>query len=170
MKLLLFSGLLVCFLACAQKSSIWKNTKRDGYVLLGKASLGKLFFSDSFPWLTKGIAEYPATDTAALSWIKQNKARLSFEVYAATWCSDTWNLLPKFFKVLGTAQIHHSKVPIYLLNRRKHLPHWLIRPWGVRSVPMFIVKLDGSVMGRIVESLPAGVSMEMAIRNCCDKR
>ncbi len=114
------------------------------------------------------MTEYTPLDTEALNWIKQHATHLNFEVYAATWCSDTWNLLPKFFKVLEESGIQGSSV--ILLDRKKHLPYRLIRPWGVRSVPMFIVKLDGSVMGRIVENLPAGVSMEMAIRNCCDKR
>ena len=83
-------------------------------------------------------------------------------VFAGTWCSDTQNLLPKFYKSLDDAGIARERVKLYLLDEQKNSPEQLEKQYQVVSVPTFIVLQNGKELGRIVESVQQSIEADLA--------
>ncbi|KAB2918132.1 MAG: thioredoxin family protein [Bacteroidetes bacterium] len=74
-----------------------------------------------------------------------------FIVFGGTWCGDTKNLLPKFYKILDTLAAP-PKVTLVLVDMNKQSGTDLEEQYKIEYVPTFIILKDGKEVGRVVES------------------
>lgn len=74
-----------------------------------------------------------------------------FLVFGGTWCGDTKNLLPKFYKILDTLAAQ-PKVTLVLVDMNKQSGTDLEEQYKIEYVPTFIILKDGKEVGRVVES------------------
>lgn len=75
-----------------------------------------------------------------------------FLVFGGTWCGDTKNLLPKFYKILDTLAAP-PKVTLVLVDMNKHSGTGLEKQYNIEYVPTFIILKDGKEVGRVVETI-----------------
>ena len=88
-------------------------------------------------------------------------ANYRFVVFAGTWCGDTKDLLPKFYKVLIEAGIDQHTVELYGVNRKKealNIEHTL---YNIKNIPTIIVMYQAREVGRIIESVSTSIEEEL---------
>ena len=77
------------------------------------------------------------------------------------WCSDTQNLLPKFFKTIDAAGIPRTQVKLYMVDEQKNSPDKQEKQYAVVSVPTFIILENGQEKGRVVESVQQSIEADL---------
>lgn len=109
---------------------------------------------ESFDWfakqyegykvLKKGIKELKAVD-------KVTDYRIV--IVMGTWCGDSHQQVPRFYKVLDELGFPQDKVLMVLVDEQKNDPSGLGKQFKIKYVPTFIFLDDNSnELGRIVES------------------
>ena len=129
-------------------------------MLVGTASRTSLN-DPAFSWFKKGYDSYKPT-AAALKVIKPQASTLHIEVFGGTWCDDTHELLPKFYKVADEAKITDSQITLHLVNRDKKTKDGSSEKYKIVNVPTYIIIKDGKEIGRIVESAKISIEADLA--------
>ena len=136
-----------------------KNTTAKNYIVVKDSSTkilsGKLNRSviendTAFKWFKENI-QYGEADAAAVTAIKKNVDKFSLVVVAGTWCHDSWNLLPKFYRLIRTAGFPESKILFIGVDRKKIAFNNLQAPYAILHTPTFIVLQNGKEIGRVTE-------------------
>lgn len=134
---------------------------KDGSKMLVGTSTRARLDDPAFPWFRKGYDAYkPAA--APLKIIKGQAPALHIEVFGGTWCDDTHDLLPKFYKVVDAVKISDSQITLHLVNRDKKTKDGTSEKYKIVNVPTYIVIKDGKEIGRIVESVKTSVEADLA--------
>lgn len=82
-------------------------------------------------------------------------------VVLGTWCGDSRREVSRFVRALELAGNVPLGVSYIGVDRKKEAPGFDAKAMGVRFVPTFIVKRDGSEVGRVVESSPEGIERDV---------
>jgi thiol-disulfide isomerase/thioredoxin len=78
----------------------------------------------------------------------------------ATWCPDSKRELPRFFAIMDGVGMNEAMLTMVGVDRTKKDPEGLTEKWGITRVPTFVFLRDGREVGRVVEKLPAGTTLE----------
>lgn len=125
---------------------------------------GREVLSDtvSYPWYAENYDDY----TPNPAWVDTLAANLTPKheilVFGGTWCGDTKNLLPKFYRVMD-ALPSPPKITLVLVDRKKKSGKKAEKPYNIEFVPTFIVLKDGKEEGRIVESVQTSIEKDLAL-------
>ncbi len=156
--------ILLCLFSVKQISAqdfVREVDKKTGKVLLrGSIAFDNILNESSCSWLAKGAAEYHPMQ-GSIDGLKKMAGDYRFVVFAGTWCGDTKELLPKFYKVLTEAGIDLHAVEMYGVNRKKealNIEHLL---YNIINVPTIIVMYKQHEIGRIVESVSSTIEQEL---------
>ncbi len=157
-----FFFVLILFSACSVSGTKFLSTEKyatsrdEGHEGNSKILKGiinrKLLENDTaFKWLADNY-KYANPDAKAIEAFKNKKDKFSIIVFGGTWCHDTQNLLPMFYKLVDKSGFDASKVFLIGVNRAKTTIKKLEVKYAIKNVPTFIVidKL-GIEIGRIVE-------------------
>ena len=92
----------------------------------------------------------------AISELRKNKENIRFVVFGGGWCSDTRKALPKFYKVVESANISADKIELYGVDHEKRSEKQKDSKlksdeFGIDRVPEFIVFYNGKEVGRLNE-------------------
>lgn len=82
-------------------------------------------------------------------------------IFGGMWCSDTKELLPKFFKMSDQVNISRGDVTVYFVDEQKKSEQGLEKKYNITSVPTFIVLKDGEEKGRIVETVKTSIEKDL---------
>ena len=137
-------------------------TDKNEKILVGKIQRKQLT-TEAFPWFKKNYDSYNSAASTDILYLKAYRDRVTFLVFAGTWCDDTQNLLPKFFRVLDEAQFPATAVTMYGVDRNKKTLRNEADKYLIVNVPTFLVYKDGKEVGMIVESVKK--SMEVDLKN-----
>lgn len=99
-----------------------------------------------------------APDTAVLRLLSKGLDNISMKVIMGTWCGDSKEQVPRFYKILDLLKFDYSRLSLICVDRTKSAPGIDIAPLKINLVPTFIFYRDDKEIGRIVET-PA-VSLE----------
>lgn len=119
-------------------------------VLKGYLNRSVLENDTAFKWFAENI-KYGTADTAAVRSFHDNKANFSLVVVGGTWCHDTQNLLPVFYRLIDKSGFPENKITLIGVDRDKKGPEDLEKNYSIVSVPTFIVMKNGKEVGRVVE-------------------
>ena len=119
-------------------------------VLKGILSRRVIENDTAFGWFKENM-QYGQVDPDALLQFKQKADLFSLVVFGGTWCHDTQNLLPKFYRLIDKSGFPENKVSLIGVDREKKAPHDLQITWKITNVPTFIVLKNGKEVGRVVE-------------------
>jgi len=113
-----------------------------------------------YPWFKYAYRDYnPAQPTVdSLATLKDH---ITMVVFGGSWCGDTRDLLPKFYKTVETAQIPTYKVTLIGVDRHKHSHDGRSRKYRIKRVPTFILFYDGKEIGRVVETVNHSIGSDM---------
>lgn len=125
----------------------------DGFIDIEK-------IESSNDWFSKGYLAYEPDKIFSDS-IRSLPADRKVIVFAGLWCSDTRDLIPKFYKLSDQVNISRADISLYLLDENKHSQEELEKQFAVTNVPTFIILKDGKEIGRVVESVKTTIEQDL---------
>ncbi len=141
--------------ARAQSSYIMQNSEK---ILVGLTNPDTLMRPE-FKWFSEGVQAYKP-DAKAIKKLQPLKDQIYVEVYFGSWCDDTHNLLPKFYRIIKDLGVNPNHITLRALDRNKHDESNFAVP-GVNNVPYFIFKYGSLETGKIIESVSKSVEDSM---------
>lgn len=87
-----------------------------------------------------------------ISSLKRHREGVDIVIVLGTWCSDSYEQVPKFFKVLDKMKFDQKKVSILCVDREKKAGELEVAKYNIVYVPTFILYRHGKEIGRIVET------------------
>lgn len=120
--------------------------------LLGEVTIDRLNQEPFGEWFAKNHDEYQVDEKTTVDLSKAD----SITIFMGTWCGDSRREVPRFVKILESADYDLSKLKILCLNtgfqNYKQAPEREERGMNIHRVPTFIFHgNDGGEVGRIVE-------------------
>ena len=91
----------------------------------------------------------PNANTVAA--FKAHAGNFKMIIFGGTWCEDTHNILPQFFKMTDAAGYADSNITLIGVDRSKTTLDNLSTAFSITRVPTFIIMKDGKEVGRITE-------------------
>ena len=154
MKNIVVLSFLVFLFSCSTTHKINYTTTLNGHekILQGVINRSIIESDISFPWFTNNY-KYAQPAIAAIESFKNKKNNFSLMVFGGTWCEDTQNLLPLFYKLLDASEYPTKKITLVGVNRAKQSGEdSLSTKYKITNVPTFIVlNKNGEEVGRVVE-------------------
>ena len=84
-------------------------------------------------------------------------------VIMATWCPDSKREMPRYFAIADAAGLSDAVMTMVGVDRSKKDAEGLTEKWAVTRVPTFVFFRKGQEVGRVVEKVPAGSTLEAEI-------
>lgn len=104
----------------------------------------------AFTWYS--TSQQTADTTSSLVRTLSNApANIQFLIFGGTWCEDTQNILPKFFKMQEAARFPDTRIAFVGVDRTKKSIGNLATVMGITNVPTIIVLKNGVEVGRVIE-------------------
>lgn len=158
---LLFAGVAFFFYPLTthaqQKLYEVSTDKENGAkVLKGIVTRADIEKDTSFSWFKQNYALGSANAAAIESCTKQ-AGKFTAVVFFGTWCEDSHNLLPVFYRLMDKAGIPEKDCMLVGTDREKTTLQNLHITYAVTNVPTFIILHNGKEIGRIVEYGKYGV-------------
>ncbi len=82
-------------------------------------------------------------------------------IFLGTWCGDSRRVVSRLLVALERAPSAPFSVRMIAVDRSKRDPDGLSDGQDIRYVPTIIVRRDGAEVGRIVESAPHGIEVDL---------
>lgn len=157
MKKLFLSIIGVVIVACVYSQTGNQTVideKSQMEVMTGKWSREGLKTSDLFK--TFYDAEYASynPETTVLDNIKIARATktITVTIVMGSWCGDSQEQVPRFFKILDILSFQEADVTIICVDRNKKSLNGETDNLGITLVPTFIIYDSGKEIGRIIET------------------
>lgn len=151
MKQIVLALLVFVITGCSStKSSTTPPQKDANGNLIGFATKSDLLQEPYREWFTENYDFYetnPATITSLTPLLKKT----TIKVFLGTWCGDSQEQVPAFYKIIEQANFDQDKLELITLNRSKKTPDNLQEGYNIIRVPTFIFYKKGEEIGRIVE-------------------
>ncbi len=151
-KSLLFSVLFVCLFYTSRSQAPYSvySEKPNEKTYEGIISRQILLADTSFHWYAENEENcYPNPKT--IKALKAQKDSVQLLVFMGTWCSDSHNVIPKFFVLTDSAGFSNDNITLVGVNRKKKTYSHLCEAMGIINVPTIIVMKNGKEAGRVVE-------------------
>ena len=91
-------------------------------------------------------------DQAVLDSLKLKKEGVEILIILGTWCSDSQEQVPRFFKILDKIKFNKKSVQLICVSRDKEAGDVETVNYNIQKTPTFIVYRRGREIGRIVEN------------------
>lgn len=135
----------------AQESNkIGKDAKTGNDILIGAVTREGLINIGT--WFKEEYDLYKP-DTASINFLIQNKENLpNVFVVLGTWCGDSKEHVPHFYKIIDLVDYPASKVFMVSVDRDKKAEGFCLTDFEITLVPTFIFTSKGEEIGRIIET------------------
>ncbi|NHN26436.1 thioredoxin family protein [Flavobacterium jejuense] len=131
----------------------------DG-ILVGLTKKSDLQQDPFRDWFESGYNSYqPNKET--INDIKKLPLDYSITIFMGTWCEDSQNQIPKFYKILNEINFPEKKINLITMKRDKTTPELFEKDLDITNVPTFIFYKDGKEINRIVESPIGNLELDM---------
>ncbi len=117
--------------------------------LVGKAHAEQLKKEPFNTWFDSGYDTYKPEFVNEL---KQTIGTTKISVFMGTWCEDSQNQVPKFYKIMNELGVKTSSIELITMDKSKKTPQNLEAGLNITNVPTFIFYQEGKEVNRIVES------------------
>jgi thiol-disulfide isomerase/thioredoxin len=152
------------------KSNVYKHLNKESYIESrdegheGNSKIIKGVFNrqllesdTAFKWFADNY-KYGQPDANAIEAFKKNKEKFSVLVFGGTWCHDTQNILPAFYKLADKSTFSQKKIYLIGVDRAKTTIQELHTKYKITNVPTFIILNNaGKEIGRVVEYGKSGM-------------
>ena len=101
-------------------------------------------------------------DPAAITTLQQVGQPTEIIVFYGAWCTDSHREIPRFLKIIETANNQNITVTDYGVNRQKQDELGKFEIYGIEFVPTFIVIRNGIELGRIIERPDRSLAEDLA--------
>ncbi|MBD0332069.1 MAG: thioredoxin family protein [Chitinophagaceae bacterium] len=149
-KMLLIAFVVIAIQTIAQPAEVSRDEKNGSKVLKGFITKKDLTTDTAFGWFAENQKGY-TPEQNALQTFRANKDSINIIAFVGTWCSDTKNILPKFFLLTDAAGFPEDRITMLGVDRNKKTIQHLSEAFNIINVPTFIVMKNGKEVGRVVE-------------------
>lgn len=122
------------------KEILYGNCSRSG---LEEGEFGKLF---------EEYYELYEPDKAVLTQLKFKQEGIDILIVLGTWCSDSQEQVPRFFKILDKIRFSKKDVQLICVDSNKEAGEIDVSIYNILKVPTFIIYSKGREIGRIIET------------------
>jgi len=133
---------------------------KDSDVHLAKFKRVNLNNEKIYPWFNKGYNSY-RPDPLIIDSLMKIKQQIRIIVFGGSWCSDTKDLLPAFYKTAEGAGISAKSIRLIGVDRQKDSHDAKSKRYHITNVPTFVFFYKGKEIGRIVESVNQSIEKDM---------
>ncbi|WP_088340691.1 thioredoxin family protein [Robiginitalea sediminis] len=155
-KTLLAAGcgiVLVLFANC--KAQPYHTAERmpdreETEILVGTANFDSLRTAPFGNWFQASVKSYEPNIEKAEQ-LEELLRGVRITTFMGTWCKDSKREVPRFVKILETADYPVEEVEVIAMTRDKTTPQQYEAGMDIINVPTFIFYKDGQELGRIVE-------------------
>jgi len=144
----LYVLLLIFFVSCQTSYKLHTETYKGNDILVGKAKRSDLEKDTYQTWFTTNYKDYQP-DEKIINQLKPVINDYKFTVLLGTWCGDSQEQVPVFFKVLD--QAGYQKQPELYCVPRKYKYYQPAKDYKIIRVPTIIVYYKGKEKARIIE-------------------
>ena len=152
-KLFFLALLLIPSLAFTQKlNQKTRDIKKNNEMLTGYCNREGFSTIDSdFDSAYK--AEYAVyhADAATMQQLEQKMKGVKITVVMATWCGDSKEWVPRFYKIMDELKFKYKKLSLICVDREKQAPGTIAGTLKIEKVPTFIFYRNKTELGRIIE-------------------
>ncbi len=154
--------LMISVAAGAQPASyeVSNDPKNGQVVFKGPVTFDDLQKEPTFGWLKSGTGDYKPNQKK-IKILRGKLSVYSIVVFMGTWCSDTHEMLPKFYRVLQETGFPMDEVVMYGVEREKTTRSELLQKYGITNLPTIIVIKGGVEAGRITETVKKSVEGDL---------
>jgi thiol-disulfide isomerase/thioredoxin len=163
MKKILLATIILAGCSSAYKINFTTTETPKEKTLKGIINRSIIETDTTFKWF--GINyKFAQANVNAVNVFNQNKNNFKMIVFGGTWCEDTQNLLPMFYKLINQSNYPEKRITLVGVDRQKQSGNDLSAKYNIKNVPAFIVlKNDGTEVGRVVEyGKGEGIDNELA--------
>ena len=131
-----------------------------------QTSFKKIFGSEVYnSWLqkislVKEYNDYTLTEEMEDA-IEDKLKEFTITIFMGTWCEDSQNQVPKFYKILEEVDYPSRKITLITMARDKTTPENYEAGLNITNVPTFIFYKNGKEINRIVESPRVSLEQDM---------
>lgn len=158
MRKIVFTGFTILFFIVASLTTtaqihnyeISTDPENGTKVLKGLISRSDIQNDTAFKWFNENM-KYGQADAAAIAALKKHTADITFVVFGGTWCEDSQNLLPVFYRLVDKSGFPDSSITLIGVDRPKTTLYNLHKVFNITKAPTFIVMYQGKEIGRIEE-------------------
>lgn len=163
---ILFAGLVACKTrSVAQTPSnsfkpyVVSYDEKSRKVLTGLINRADIETDTAFGWFKKNY-NMGRPDAKAVAAFKQHAGDFQVLIFAGTWCPDTQNLLPEFYRLADAAGYADSNISMIGVDHDKKTLDNMHKAFHLVDVPTFIIMKDGKEVGRVIEYGESGEAMK----------
>src|SRR6516165_8426118 len=169
-KLLLSIPVLLILSSCNTQKTLSKAStpfhayqisydRKGRKVLRGLISRADIENDTAFSWFKKNYS-LGRPDADAVAAFKQHANDFQMLIFAGTWCPDTQNLLPEFYRLADASSYPDSSITLIGVDNAKVTFDNLAKTFHLVDVPTFIVMKNGKEVGRVIEYGESGEAMK----------
>jgi thiol-disulfide isomerase/thioredoxin len=130
--------------------------------IIGRKTLQELKATNHQIWFDSNYQKYQP-DIAVLQSLPKINEAIKVIIVGGTWCSDTRQYLPAFYKVLDVWKPEHLAVELIFVDRTKKLKEKDFKKLHITNVPTFIFyNAKGKEMGRIIETPKVDIENDLS--------
>jgi Thioredoxin len=121
-------------------------------MLVGQITAKDILQDGTCNWYKFGVEKYK-TDSSIIKVLAPLLKKYTIIVVMGTWCEDTQQLFPAFYKTLQACKYDETKLEMIGVDRDKHalnIEHLLLK---IEKVPTIIISDGAREIGRIVETI-----------------
>jgi thiol-disulfide isomerase/thioredoxin len=152
---------LILIISCFFLSFCLKAQDKEEIVLTGEYRFEELYNNSKLPWFQSNFIQYNYNPLTVQQLHKYSDTEIRFVVFGGTWCEDTQNLIPRFYKVVTDAGFQEQNYSLYLLNRQKKSPSGQEEGLNILKLPTIIVYRNGQEIGRIIEVVTRNIEADL---------
>jgi len=136
-------------------NKVIKDPELEKEVLIGKCDRNGMLLPVFSEYFNEGYGSY-VPNQVAVKQLKKKKKGVEVAVIMASWCGDSKEQVPRFFKILDEIKFDEAKVNIIAVDKAKTGGAVDVSGLNIERVPTFIFYRDGREIGRIIET-PVGL-------------
>lgn len=170
MKKLITGIILLSLVACKTQNATRRTSSafepyqvsyddKNRKVLRGLITRTDIENDTAFSWFKKNYT-LGKPDASAVSAFKQHANDFQMIIFGGTWCPDTQNLLPQFYRLADATGYSDSSITLIGVDHNKTTLDNLHTTFHLINVPTFIVMKNGKEVGRVVEYGESGEAMK----------
>ena len=146
-----FSSFLLpqCY-AQSKTYEISTDKENGSKVLKGLLTRADIDKDTSYKWFQQNY-KLGQADEQAVQAFQKNGSKVQVVVFFGTWCDDSQNLLPVFYRLADKSAFPETNITLIGVDRPKTTLDNLHTAFNITNVPTFIVMKDGKEIGRVVE-------------------
>jgi thiol-disulfide isomerase/thioredoxin len=140
--------------------TVAEDKKPEEIMLAGKITKSDLQKDQYAEWFNVGEENYiPKNED--LSALKNHEQNYEIKIFMGTWCGDSKEQVPHFYKILKQINFDLSKTTLIAVDRTKTTPDHLEKDLSITNVPTFIFYKNGKEIHRIVEAPVVSLENDM---------